>query len=116
MVIVFAMSLQRIALISIAVIGWLFCAFYTAETANSYGADYTFWLLLGILTGPLSVPLAVLYFRLSGERYRRRRYSVDGKSDLPRMVRCLRCGEMVPESFERCQFCGAPIKKRTKLI
>ncbi len=112
----FGASLSRIAVISIAVLGWFFCAFYTAETANTYGSDYSLWLIIGILLGPASIPLALIYFRLSGERYRRRKYSVDGKSDLPKMVRCTRCGEFVPESFERCQFCGAIIRKRKRFI
>jgi len=109
-----SISVQKIAIISVAVVAWLFCAFSAAEIARTNGGSYNFWLLVGLMTGPLGLALTYGYYRLTGERYRRYRHGVGRRSDLPEMTRCPGCGEWVPIGYERCQFCGTEIhgKKR----
>lgn len=105
-----AVSTARISLIMVAALTWLVCALYAAGTARNNGASYHLWLVVGLMTGPLGLVVALIYFRVTGERYRRHRYSVDGRSDLPEMVRCPGCGQTVPHSYMTCHFCGTSLK------
>ena len=99
-----------IALVSIAVLGWLFCAFSTSSLARANGRDHQVWFALGLLLGPLALVIGFLMFRSGGERQRRKRYGEGGQYDVPEMVRCPKCGESVPKSYGTCQFCGASLQ------
>ncbi|MDD5749119.1 MAG: hypothetical protein PHP64_08805 [Actinomycetota bacterium] len=111
---IFAFSTQKVAIISFGVLAWLFCAFSGAEFARANGGSYGFWLFIGILLGPVGLLFSYVYFRLTGERYRRYRHGVGKKSDIPEMVRCPGCGEWVPYGFKRCQFCGSFVGKKRR--
>jgi hypothetical protein len=100
-----------VGLASVGVLVWLFCAFSTASLARTNGRSYNLWLLVGLLTGPLGLGFSYLYYRVTGERYRRTRYGEGHHYDIPEMVRCPSCNESVPRSFESCQFCGAPLHR-----
>ena len=102
-------TMMVIALVSFAVLGWLFCAFYTAGRARANGRDYHIWLAIGLLLGPIALILSLALFRSTGERQRRSRYGEDGKYDVPEMITCPKCGESVPRSYASCQFCGASL-------
>ena len=110
-----AVEISRIALISVAVLVWFGCAFYTAGMARNSGSNYHLWLLTGVLTGPLGLVFGYLYLKMTSERSRRIRYSEGGKSDIAEMVRCPNCGESVPISFGNCQFCGASLSGKRRL-
>lgn len=107
-----AVDLKWIAIIAVTVVAWLFCMYTTAELGRSNGQSYGLWVTIGFLTGPFGLAFAFIYFRLTGERHRRMRYGVGGKSDLPEIIRCPQCGQSVPSAFECCQFCGSPIHGR----
>lgn len=94
------------------VVAWLACTFYAAGRASNNDANYWGWTALGLLTGPLGAAIAYVYFRNAGESKRIKRYSVDGREDMPRIITCPGCGESVPLSYECCQFCGAALHKR----
>ncbi|MDD5448447.1 MAG: hypothetical protein PHO53_04705 [Actinomycetota bacterium] len=107
------LDVQTIALIAVGVVAWLFFAFSTAAVARSNGSSYNVWLFVGFLTGPVGFVFAWLYFRIAGERARRERHA-SRDSGLPEMTRCPNCGQYVPESYKRCQFCGAPLRGRKR--
>ncbi|MCG2795265.1 MAG: hypothetical protein L6427_05280 [Actinomycetia bacterium] len=107
-----AVELSTVALVTVAVLVWFGCAFYTAGIARNSGRSYHLWLLIGVLTGPPGLVFAYLLLELTGERSRRIRYGEGGKSDIAEMVRCPNCNQSVPRSFEHCQFCGAPLSRR----
>lgn len=109
-----AIETSTIALICVAVLAWLACAFYAAGTARNNGESYNLWLIIGVLTGPLGLVFALVYFRLTGERYRRRRYAAEEKSDIAAVTRCPNCNQVIPVTFERCQFCGCPLDRRKR--
>lgn len=102
-------TLMIVALASMGVLAWLFCAFTAASLARSNGQSYNVWLVIGLLTGPIGLAVVYFYLRVSGERYRRTRYGEGHQYDIPEMIRCPKCGESVPRSFDNCQFCGAPL-------
>lgn len=105
-----AVSTQMIAIVSVSVLVWLGCAFYAGGLARNNGRSYNMWFLVGFLLGPVGLLITWLYFQLSGERHQRHRHSVGRRSDIPEMVKCPRCGQSVPTSFDCCQFCGAPVR------
>lgn len=105
-------TLAQVAAASLIVVAWLACAFYAAGRASNNDANYWGWTTLGLLTGPLGAAIAYVYFRNAGESKRIKRYSVDGREDMPRIITCPGCGESVPLSYECCQFCGATLHKR----
>jgi hypothetical protein len=104
-------TMMVIALVSFAVLGWLFCAFYTAGRARANGRNYHLWLTIGLLLGPIAFVLSLVLFRSIGERHRRQRYGEGGKYDVPEMMTCPGCGESVPRSYGSCQFCGASLSR-----
>ena len=103
-----------LAIVSVVVVVWLFCAFTVANFARSNGESYGGWLAAGLLGGPITLGVGYLYFRITGERYRRTRYGEKTRSDMPEMVKCPRCNESVPRSFTNCQFCGEPLHHRRR--
>ncbi|MFH1150446.1 MAG: hypothetical protein V1748_08220 [Actinomycetota bacterium] len=107
-----AVDVKWIAIIAVGIVVWLFCMYTCAELARSNGQSYGLWVTIGFLTGPIGLAFAWAYFRLTGERHRRIRYGVGGKSDLPEIIQCPRCGQSVPSAFECCQFCGSPLHGR----
>jgi hypothetical protein len=102
-------TVMIIALVSSGVLIWLFCAFSTAAVARASGQSYNIWLLIGFLGGPVSLAFVFLLSRVIGERHRRIRHGEGRRYDVPEMIRCPRCGQSVPSSFPRCQFCGSPL-------
>ncbi len=102
-------TMMVIGLVSMGVLAWLFCAFTLAALARGVGQSYNLWMFVGLVTGPVGLVAGYLYFRVTGERYRRSRYGEGGKYDLPEMVRCPACGESIPRSYEVCQFCRQPL-------
>lgn len=98
-------TMMIVGLVSFGVIAWLFCAFSLASLARGAGRSHNVWMVVGLLTGPVGLAVGYLYLRTSGERHRRRRYGERGKYDVPEMIRCPKCGESVPRSFDTCQFC-----------
>jgi hypothetical protein len=102
-------TVRNIGLIASAVLIWLFCAFSTAAVARANGRGYHLWLFIGLLGGPVAFAFAYLFFRITGERHRRIRHGEKRQYDVPEMVRCPGCGQSVPGSFTRCQFCGSPL-------
>ncbi len=102
-------TVMIIALAASAVLIWLFFAFSTAAVARANGQSYNAWLFIGFLGGPVAFGFAYLFFRLTGERHRRIRHGERHQYDVPEMVRCPGCGQSVPSSFPRCQFCGSPL-------
>jgi len=109
-----AVELSTIALVSVGVLVWFGCAFYTAGMARNNGSNYHLWLLIGVLTGPLGLIFGYLYVQMTSERNRRRRHSEGGKSDIAEIVQCPNCGQSVPISFGDCQFCGAPLSRKKR--
>lgn len=107
-------TLAQVGIISIAVIAWLACAFKAASIASNNDGNYAFWVVLGLLTGPVGLAIAYLYFRATGERHRTARYSVGGTGDLPEMVSCPSCHQTVPRIYGTCQFCGKPIGRKKR--
>lgn len=107
-----AVSVKWIAIISLAVIGWFACAFYAGGMARNEGMSYHLFWMIGFLTGPLGLAFSLIYFRMTGERYRRERFSVKGTHDIPEMERCPQCGQAVPVSYDCCQFCGEPLSRK----
>jgi hypothetical protein len=105
-------TVMIIAVVASGILLWLFCAFSTAATARNHGGDYNVWLLVGFLGGPVSMLIAHLYYRHSGERYRIARHSDGGRYNLPEIMQCPKCNQSVPSSFETCQFCGAPLHRK----
>ncbi len=105
-------DLKTVAIASMAILAWLFCAFSTANIARANGQNYNLWLLVGLLTGPLGLMFAYLFFRLTGERTRRTRYGADHRYDVPDMISCPNCGQSVPRSYDSCQFCRFPLHGR----
>ena len=105
-------TLPLVAVTLVAVIAWFACAFKTASIASNNDANYQLWAVIGFMTGPVGLVISYFYFRATGERHRTARYSVDGKSDLPQMISCPRCGQSVPRIYESCQFCGQPLGKK----
>ena len=102
-------TVMVIALVASGVLVWLFCAFSAAAQARSNGESYNLWLLIGLVTGPLGLLFAWLYFRLSGERYRRIRHGAGRQYDMPEIIECPGCRQSVPSGFHTCQFCGTPL-------
>lgn len=107
-------TLPLVAVISLAVIAWLACAFKVAGIASNNDANYQLWAILGLLTGPVGLAISYFYFRATGERHRTARYSVSGKDDLPQMISCPRCHQSVPRIYEACQFCGEPLGRKKR--
>jgi ribosomal protein L32 len=107
-------TLATVALLCIVVVLWLACAFYAAGRANNNGANYYYWTMIGLLSGPIGAAVAFFYFRAESERSRTRRYSEDGKGDVPKMISCPNCGESIPRVYEACQFCGKPVLKHRR--
>ena len=105
-------DIKAVAIASVAVLAWLFCAFTAANMGRANGQSYNLWLLVGLLGGPAGIAFAYIYFRLSGERYRRIRYGSGHHYDEPDMIRCPGCGQAVPRSYQSCQFCGAQLHGR----
>jgi hypothetical protein len=103
-----------IALVASGVLIWLFCAYSAAAFARANGQSYNAWIVIGLMGGPITLAFAYLYFRTTGERHRRKRHGEGHRYDLPEIVRCNNCGQSVPSSFPQCQFCGAPLHRRTK--
>ncbi|MHB8896656.1 MAG: hypothetical protein ACYC99_15985 [Candidatus Geothermincolia bacterium] len=104
-----ANTIMIVALISCAVLFWLFCMFTTANIARSNGENYNLWMLIGLFTGPVGLLFTLVYFRFSGERYRRIRHGAGKTYDMPEIVQCPGCGQSVPSGFNSCQFCGAAL-------
>ena len=102
-------SLMIIGLVLVGVLAWLFCAFTLAAMARSVGQNYNLFMVIGLLTGPVGLAAGYIYFRVTGERYRRSRYGEGGKYDVPEIIRCPSCGQSVPRSYDYCQFCDAPL-------
>lgn len=102
-------TVMVIALVASGVLVWLFCAFSAAALARSNGESYNLWLLIGVVTGPLGLLFARLYFRVSGERYRRIRHGAGRQYDMPEIIECPGCRQSVPSGFHTCQFCGTPL-------
>jgi hypothetical protein len=107
-------TVMLIAVVASGVIIWLFCAFSTASIARTNGASYNAWLLAGFVGGPVALLIAYLYFRYAGERYRLARHSDGGRYNLPEIMQCPHCDQSVPSSFDKCQFCGAPLHRKGK--
>ncbi|PKQ28749.1 MAG: hypothetical protein CVT63_01175 [Candidatus Anoxymicrobium japonicum] len=105
-------TMMKIALISSVAIFWLYCAFSAADLARSNGGSYQLWQLIGLLTGPLGLVFAWLYFKVTGERHLRIRSGEDHQYDMPEIIRCPNCGQSVPSAYEICQFCKKPLHKR----
>ncbi|HEY5526743.1 MAG TPA: hypothetical protein VIK02_04100 [Candidatus Anoxymicrobiaceae bacterium] len=108
----FAVSQNTIMYLALALVGvlvWLFCMYQCANFARSNGRSYQLWMLIGLLTGPVGLAYAYIYFRFTGERHRRIRYGVGKKYDMPEIISCPSCGQSVPSAFSACQFCGAPL-------
>lgn len=96
-------------LVSIGVIVWLFCMYSTANIARSNGENPTIWFVVGLLAGPVGLGFAWLYFRLTGERYRRIRHGAGHRYDMPEIIQCPGCRQSVPSAYQTCQFCGASL-------
>ena len=109
-----AVSVKNIAIISTAVVVWFGAAFYAAGYARNNGGDYSLWIIIGIITGPVGLIAALVYYGLAGETQQRSRHSVKGSHDIPEMVPCPDCKEMVPSGFDACQFCGAELTRRRR--
>lgn len=107
-------TLAQVAIVSIAVIAWLACAFRAASIASNNDANYQLWAVLGLLTGPVGLAISYFYFRVTGERHRTARYSVSGRGDLPQMISCPGCHQSVPRIYESCQFCGQPLGRKKR--
>jgi hypothetical protein len=107
-------TLAIVAVVSLAILGWLFCGFTAAAMARTNGENYNLWLIIGILTGPLGLFAAWAYFRYSGERHRRIRYGAGHQYDMPEIIRCPGCGQSVPSAFEACQFCHTHLHGRNR--
>lgn len=105
---------SKIALVSVAVLAWLGCSFYTAGMARNSGKSYHLWLLIGFLTGPVGLLFGYVFLHLTSERTRRIHYGEGGRSDIAEMVKCPNCGQSVPRSFGECQFCGASLYGRKR--
>jgi uncharacterized membrane protein len=105
------LQLSTVAIVLVAVLVWVGCALYTAGTARNNGGSYGLWLLVGFITGPLGLVFGMVYFGLTGERHRRVRAGIGEKSDIARVERCPGCHELVPVTYESCQFCGTPLSK-----
>lgn len=107
-------TVMIIALVASGVLIWLFCSFSTAAVASANGQSYNAWLFIGLLGGPVALIFAYLFFRATGERHRRIRHGEKHHYDIPEMVRCPGCGQSIPSSFTRCQFCGSTLHGGTK--
>lgn len=106
-------SIARIAIYSVIVVVWFFCAFNAAAIARNNGESYGVWLVIGLLTGPFGLAFTAIFFWFTGERRRRLRHGRKERADfLPDIVNCPKCGSSVPSSYERCQFCGARLKRK----
>jgi hypothetical protein len=103
-----------IALVSCAALFWLFCMFTTGTLARMNGQSYGLWLIIGLLTGPIGLIFAWIFFKFSGERHRRIRYGVGHTYDIPEIIQCPNCGQSVPSGFHACQFCGASLHGRRR--
>jgi len=106
------LSLAQASVILVAVMLWVACALKAAGIAHNNDGNYQLWAAVGLLTGPVGLAASYFYFRATGERHRTARYSVDGRSDLPQMTSCPKCGQSVPKIYENCQFCGQPLGKK----
>jgi len=102
-------TLMMVALASMGILLWLFCAYSAGSLARSNGHSYNLWLAIGLLSGPVGLAAIYLNIRITGERYRRTRYGDGQQYDLPEIVQCPKCNQSVPRAFESCQFCGAPL-------
>ena len=100
-------NIAAIAIVSSAVVIWLFCGFSAAAMARTNGDSYNLWLIIGVATGPFGLAAAWVYYRMAGERHRRIRHGADHKYDMPEIIRCPGCGQSVPSGFDTCQFCGS---------
>jgi hypothetical protein len=105
-------TIMILALVSCGIIFWLFCAYTCASLARGNGESSRLWFFIGLITGPIGLVFAWLYFRLTGERHKRIRHGAGHKYDMPEIIGCPSCGQSVPSAFQTCQFCGAPLHGR----
>lgn len=105
-------TVMVVALVASGILLWLFCAFTLASMARSNGENYSLWMIIGFMTGPLGLGVGWVYFRYTGERHRRIRYGAGHHYDMPEMIRCPGCGQSVPSGFQTCQFCHTPLHGR----
>jgi hypothetical protein len=105
-------TVMVIAFVACGVIAWLFCMYTAGNIARTNGGNYSLWMAIGFLTGPVGLAFSWSYFRLTGERHRRIRYGAGKKYDMPEIIQCPNCGQSVPSAFDTCQFCHAPLHGR----
>jgi hypothetical protein len=105
-------TIMIVALVSAGALLWLFCMYTLGNMARANGENRTLWMLIGLFTGPVGLAFGWLYFRLTGERYRRIRHGAGKQYDMPEIVKCPGCGQSVPSAFHTCQFCGSPLHGR----
>ena len=84
------------------VVIWIFCGIICSTVASNKGRSGSLWFLLGILFGPLSVIL-ILVFPPDQQSIEKNKY------ESGHMKKCPYCAELIKTAARKCRYCGSEL-------